>query len=158
MKKVSIIIFSFFIVIFLWSCNKKRILSNEIISEIEQKRIDYWKKDYKIVTFNTCLGLGYKNEHVRNLFKLDRSHHQDFAYGLNGYKYIDSLVQPIILAAKKDSIQHFNRYLKGMNKIEQAELNGLPLIKHCLEFYASERLDSIATSRVTEMEILWKKL
>jgi len=158
MKKESIIIFIVFTLLFLVSCEEEKVVPKEIISEIEQKRIDDWMKDYKIVTFQRCLFLGYdRNDQIRNLFKLDRSSHQNFAYGLNEYQYIDSLVQPIILRAKADSIQYFNNRLKGINEIEQAELNGLPLIKYCLEFYATERLDSIANSRVKEMKLLWKK-
>jgi len=158
MKRDTVIIFIVLTLLFLLGCNQEKVVPKKTISESEQKRIDYWEKDYKIVAFQRCLFLGYnKNDQIRNLFKLDRSSHQNFAFGLNEYQYIDSLVQPIILMAKADSVQHFNRRLKGMNEIEQAELNGLPLIKYCLEFYESERLDSIANSRIKEIEILWKK-
>ena len=45
---------------------------------------------------------------------------------------------------------------KGMNQIERDELNGLPMIRYCLEYYTSDELDSISNKRVEQMKFLWK--
>ncbi|MEL6987038.1 MAG: hypothetical protein AAGK97_04335, partial [Bacteroidota bacterium] len=123
----------------------------------QQYAFEYWVEDYKIVTFQRCLFNGYnRSETIRNLLKRDRSRHQDFAFGLPQYNYIDSLVQPIIQQAKADSIKFYKSHLEGRPTIEADDLNGIPLMKCCLEFYASEKLDSIAHARVNMMEQLWK--
>jgi len=72
------------------------------------------------------------------------------------YQYIDSIVLPVVEAAKRDSIQFFERKLSQINEIEQSEMNGISIIKYCLEFYTSQDLDSIATFKSKELEHLWK--
>ncbi len=125
----------------------------------EEQIIQNWITEYKNVTFQHCLWLGYsKSDEILNLLKVDRSTHQDFAFGsIEQYRYIDSIVHPVILRAKMDSTTYYNKFLKGMNEIERDELNGLPMMKYCLAFYVSDELDSIATSRIKQMKYLWQK-
>ena len=103
--------------------------------------------------------LGFnRSTEILNLLKIDRSTAQDFPFGLDQYKYIDTIVQPVILQAKLDSTKHYNKFLKGMNEIERDELNGLPMIKYCLEYFKSDELDSISNNRVEQMKKLWKSM
>ena len=118
-----------------------------------------WKQEYKNVTFHRCMFLGFnRSSEIRNLLKIDRSVAQDFPFGLNQHRYIDTIVQPIIKQAKQDSSKHYDKFLKGMNQIETDELNGLPMIKYCLEYYISDELDSISNYRVNQMRSLWKSI
>ena len=151
-------IFKYLVLLTLFSsCISKNNSSEQLKSEKESKAFDFWKQEYKNVTFHRCMFLGFnRSPEIRNLLKLDRSVAQDFPFGLNQYRYIDTIVQPIIKQAKQDSTKHYDKYLKGMNQVERDELNGLPMIKYCLEFYASDDLDSISNSRVNQMNSLWQ--
>lgn len=123
----------------------------------ETTAINNWKQEYKNVTFQRCMFLGYnRSSEIRNLLNIDRSAAQDFPFGLDQYRYIDTIVQPTIRQAKQDSAKYYDKYLKGMNQVERDELNGLPMIKYCLEYYGSDELDSIANRRVNQMNSLWK--
>ncbi len=138
-------------------CTSKSESLNQMKSDEEIEAFDDWKQEYKNVTFQRCLYLGHnRSTEILNFLKIDRSTAQDFPLGLNQYRYIDTIVQPIISRAKLDSITHYNKFLKGMNQIERDELNGLPMMKYCLEYYTSDELDSISNKRVDQMESLWK--
>lgn len=151
-------VYKYLIILTFFSCctNKSESL-NEIKSDEEIEAFNAWKQEYKSVTFQRCLYLGYnRSPEIMNLLKIDRSSAQDFPFELNQYRFIDTIVQPIITKAKLDSTTHFNKFLKGMNQIERDELNGLPMMKYCLEYYTSDKLDSISNKRVEQMESLWK--
>ena len=140
------------------SCIAKNQSNPEIKNDAEIKAINTWILEYKNVTFQRCLYLGFnRSTEIFNLLKLDRSTAQDFPFGINQYRYIDTIVQPVIKQAKLDSAKHYNKYLKGMNDIERDELNGKPMIKFCLQFYVSDKLEEIARERVTQMDFLWKE-
>jgi len=141
------------ILLLLLSCKSNFPKDNE-----EMLSKESWETDYKSVTFIRCIFLGLnKSEEIRNVLKMDRSTHQDFAYGLNEYKFIDSIVKPVIQQAKIDSANHYKKYLEGFNEIERDELNGLPIFRYCLDFCSSDEFKILATERVDQMEYLWKK-
>lgn len=115
-----------------------------------------WVDDYRYVAFRRCVYLGLNRQaDVKSVFQRDHSTSQDFPYGLEGYKKIDSLVQPIIQSAKADSIKHYQKYLKGRNEIEIADLDGLPIFKYCLDYFESEQLKKIANSEISKRKHLW---
>jgi len=146
----------FLLVLIFFSCSKKPF--DKLTAKEEAAKI-IWKQDYKIVTFKKCLKYGLNNNsEIIHIIKLDRSTHQDFAYGVENYKFIDTLVMPIIANAKKDSAEYFDTHLYNFHPIEQKDLNGIPILKHCLEFYESDELDSVATVKINEMPILWMNL
>lgn len=154
MIRITVCIFTFFSFL---SCNSNEANQPSRVPPKELSAFNMWEKEYKNVTFQRCLLLGFsKSDQIRNLMKLDNSTHQDFAFGLEQYKYIDSIVQPIIKRAKIDSIRNYKDNLDGMNVIEQNELNGLPLMKYCLEFYESDELNRIANQRINQMKFLWQ--
>ena len=145
------------LLLFCSSCANKNESLKKVMSEKEIETFKLWKQEYKNVTFQTCLYLGYnRSSEISNLLKIDRSTAQDFPFGMYQYKYIDTIVQPIISKAKLDSTTYYNKFLKGMNQIERDELNGLPMIRYCLEYYTSDELDSISNKRVEQMKFLWK--
>lgn len=151
-------VFKYLILLTFFSCctNKNESLK-QLKSDNEIEAFYIWKQEYKNVTFQRCLYLGHnRSTEILNLLKIDRSTAQDFPFGLNQYKYIDTIVQPIIAKAKLDSTTHYNKFLKGMNQIEKDELNGLPMMKYCLEYYTSDELDSISNKRVEQMKRLWE--
>jgi hypothetical protein len=151
-------VFKYLILLTFFSCctNKSESLK-QLKSDKEIEAFDAWKQEYKNVTFQRCLYLGHsRSTEILNLLKIDRITVQDFPFGLNQYRYIDTIVQPIITKAKLDSATHYNKFLKGMNQIEQDELNGLPMTKYCLEYYTSNELDSISNKRVEQMKNLWE--
>jgi phosphorylcholine metabolism protein LicD len=124
----------------------------------EQVSFELVKTQYKNVVFRACLSKAYNySEAYRSFDKLDKSTPQDFPFGIYQYRYIDTIVQPIVAKAKVDSTELYSWYFEGMNEIERNELNGLPMIKYCLEFYVSEELDSIANQRVLQMDALWRE-
>jgi len=88
---------------------------------------------------------------------MNRGPHQDFQYGLTEYQFIDSLVKPLISNAKIDSAKYFQKTLKNMNKIEQEELNGLPIFKYCLDFCNSKEFEDILIRKARDTKFSARK-
>lgn len=154
---MKIAVLSTLIILSTFGCNLNEMTKTSDLSDINLEVFEKWKIEYKNITFSRCLFLGFnRSDEIRNVMKLDNSTHQDFAFGLEQYRYIDSIVGPIIKLIKLDSVQNYHNKLQKINKIELNELNGKPVFKFCLEFYASEKLDKIAIERVNQMEFLWK--
>lgn len=143
MNSKIFIVFSFF----LFSCSTQKQTQS---SEKEVRVKAAWVKTFKNHVFHTCLTGGLNESGRKAIFEQDNSLPQDFPLGLPTYRYIDSIAQIPILAAKKDSTELYEWYFKGMNEIERNEMNGLPLIRHCLDFYTSPELDSIARARISQ--------
>ena len=148
----------FLVLLFIsFSCADQSKINEVNFTKNEESNFNFWLKEYKNVTFQRCLYLGFnKSSEIKAFLELDYSTHQDFAFGLPQYQYIDSIVQPVILQAKKDSIKFHEEYLKARPEIELDNMNGLPMMKYCLEFYTSEELKNIAKDKVLEMDFLWK--
>lgn len=153
MKKLYLL--NLILIIFISCQNEQQV--DQVSRDLEENQaFDTWVDEYKITTFQRCLFLGYnRSQEIRDLFKIDRSTVQDFPLGVDQYKYIDTLVQPIIEQAKLDSAENFNKYLNGMNKTEGTELNGIPIIKYCLGYFSSNELDSISKHRIQRLDFLW---
>jgi len=155
MKRVLIGLITLIVLI---SCATRKSNHLSEYTDEEQEAFDLRKTQYKNVVFRACLSEAYNySEAYRDFNKLDTSTPQDFPFGIDQYRYIDTIVQPIVVKAKVDSTELYKWYFEGMNEIERNELNGLPMIKYCLEFYISEELDSIANQRVLQMDFLWRE-
>jgi len=130
MKRVLIILIALVVLI---SCATRKSNHLSEYTDEEQEAFDLRKTQYKNVVFRACLSEAYNySEAYRDFNKLDTSTPQDFPFGI---------------------AELYKWYFEGMNEIERNELNGLPMIKFCLEFYISEELDSIANQRVLQMEL-----
>ena len=155
MKRVLIVLIALVVLI---SCATHKANHLTEFTDKEQTAFDIWKTQYKNVVFRACLSKAYNySEAYRNFNELDKSTPQDYPFGIYQYRYIDTIVQPIVAKAKVDSTEFYKWYFEGMNEIEKNELNGLPMIKYCLEFYVSEELNSIANQRVLQMDFLWRE-
>jgi len=147
---------SILLIVFL-SCSTIKQEKPKQISNKELETIDVWTTQYKNTTFQRCLFLGYKrSDDILSVLKKDNSGPNDFPFGVHQYRYIDTIVQPIIRKAELDSMVFYKKYLNGLPEIMISDMNGIPLMECCLDFYSSDKLDSIAESRVKQMNQLWR--
>ena len=76
----------------------------------------------------------------------------DFELGLLNYKYIDSLALNTKRVIIEDSISFYNKWIKNNREFKYMNLTGKRTIYHCLDYYKSNELDSIAKSRIKKMK------
>ena len=105
-----------------------------------------WKKEFKERAFCVCLLKGYENNDVQKfIVQNDKTYYSGI-----GIAIFDPALKPIIQQEveqmKKDSVA-------SIEKVGEAAV-GKRIFSHCLNFYKSKRLDSIARKEVPK----WKKL
>ena len=125
------------LLMFLTGCNAA---TKAVKDERKQWGFNNWKNDFKDRAFCLCLLEGYDNNEVTNfLLEKDKS----FYNGV-GQAIFDPVLKPIIQEEvekiKRDSIESINHEAEGAA--------GKRVINHCLQFYKSKRLNSIAKSQV----------
>jgi len=117
------------------SCSTIKQVNAKQISKRELETIDVWITQYKNTTFQRCLFLGYKRaDDILSVLKKDNSGPNDFPFGVHQYRYIDTIVQPIIRKAELDSMAFYKKHLDGLHEILISDMNGLPLMECCLDF------------------------
>lgn len=108
---------------------------------------DYRIREYKLYFFKKCLNYSFNNNLFSEMLRNDSSEMNDFPLGINGYKEIDSLARSVKNQIIQDSISRVRRYFE-LSEDESKELtDGKRIIRLCLDYYESPKLDSFARSR-----------
>jgi molybdopterin-guanine dinucleotide biosynthesis protein len=133
MRKLKILVL--FLVIS--ACNQP---NSELLEQRKSWGFDNWESDFKERALCLCLLEGYENEEIKNyILKHDKSYFNGI-----GIAIFDPTLKPIIQkeVAKInqdsiDSVERFPEYSVGKR-----------IFSHCMEFYKSERLDSIVKKEI----------
>lgn len=137
------VFFIFICVLFIYSCNPKY---SELIEKRKSWGFDNWDSKFKDRALCLCLVEGYENKKIKNYIKNnDKSYYSGI-----GIAIFDPTLKPIIKREvekiRQDSIESVKRYPE--------HLRGKRIFEHCMEFYKSERLDSILKKEIPK----WKKI
>lgn len=75
----------------------------------------------------------------------------------DNYKYLDKIVLPVLDVIKNDSIKRAKQAVNNIayDGFKTVTVTASSNKNHCLEFYASPKLDSIANVQIAKMKILW---
>jgi molybdopterin-guanine dinucleotide biosynthesis protein len=131
-------IFKILILILLISaCNQTNV---ELKEQRKSWDFDHWKSKFKDRALCICLLEGYENEEIKKfILKTDKSYYSGI-----GIAIFDPTLKPIIAKEvakiKQDSINLIKRVPE--------HLVGKKIFSHCIEFYKSERLDSIIKKEI----------
>lgn len=114
-----------------------------------------YHQEFKTVFFCQCLRKGYQNNHsIKETLMQDNSQASDFPLGIYNYQLIDTLAQEVNEKILQDSIQIAKFFCNGecedKEEFERKRASGKigrRIIQHCLDYYESEELDSIARSK-----------
>ncbi|HFA50307.1 MAG TPA: hypothetical protein ENJ95_14945 [Bacteroidetes bacterium] len=142
---ISILFFSF-------SCNRNIVKKDQLENN---PSYEFWVNDFKETVFVQCLKRGYNDSDIYNEFINEETNIQDFPLGIVTYRFIDSLAENIRYKIYVDSIGFYNKWIKNNNDFLHDGLTGKRTIHHCLEYYRSEELDSIAKAHIKPKKYLY---
>ncbi len=119
------------------ACNQP---NSELMEQRKSWGFDNWESEFKERALCLCLLEGYENEEIKNyILKNDKSYYSGI-----GIAIFDPTLKPIIrkevAKIKQDSIESVERVPE--------HLVGKRIFGHCMEFYKSERLDSIVKKEI----------
>jgi len=97
---------------------------------------------FKYLVFRKCLENGYNDSEDVNAILNEELLLVDFPYGIETFKLIDSLSHKVKSKIESDSIFLKEKWLTKNSDFEN--LRGKRVIAHCLDYYISPELDSIA--------------
>ena len=130
--------------LFLLCCGRKVI---EEISEEQNVNV----REFKLVFFLNLVWLmdiimkfGFKK-----VLSTDRSLMGDFPLGMSNYKLIDSLANNQLKLIRNDSMLWMNKH---PNELHAYVPNRKRVLKHCLDYYNSFELDSIARNATKDVK------
>ncbi|OWK96999.1 hypothetical protein AP75_13550 [Kaistella haifensis DSM 19056] len=122
-------------------------MSCSVSKELRKERKDWdfknWEQEYKDRAFCLCISNGYENKELEKLLiRYDRS-----LYNPLGRAIFDKSLVPIIkneiVKIRIDSINSIGKYPDDLKTI----YNKREVLSHCINFYKSEMLDSLAKSQ-----------
>lgn len=120
--------------------------SQQLIEQRKSWHYQNWKQDFKDRTFCLCLLEGYQNKDLhRKIVEIDNSYYNAIATAL-----FDSIISMNL----KDELKKMKT--DSIYRIEHVSESGQGkrIFNHCLKYYKSKKLDSIA-----KMESLkWRKI
>lgn len=139
MKFIKLCILTLFITSILFSCNTKK----ELAKERKEWNFKNWDKAFKERAFCLCQLKGFENQYLENnLMKNDKSY-----YSALGIAIFDTIIIPQIKKETKlirlDSINAIGTFPEDL----KSQLQKRSVMNHCIEFYNSRRLDSLANSQ-----------
>ena len=125
------------LLLFISACNQSNI---ELTEQRKSWGFDNWESDFKERALCLCLLKGYENEEIKSyILKHDKSYFSGI-----GIAIFDPTLKPIIqkevAKIKQDSIE-------SVQNVPE-KLVGKRIFSHCIEFYKSERLDSIVKKEI----------
>lgn len=120
----------------LFSCS----ITKELREERKEWNYKNWDQEFKERAFCLCQLKSFENiELERILWKNDKSYYDPL-----GIAIFDEVLEPLIIKETKsvrlDSINSIGRYPDDLKSLLQKRA----VANHCLEFYNSKRLDSLA--------------
>lgn len=145
--------------LFLNSCShsEEKKLSGQQSQFVPQNYLDKLIPEFKVNFFCSCLREANQNSHaIKEVLNQDNSIASDFPLGIENYQLIDSLARKVNESILQDSIQlatFFCGDCKDKEEFERKRANGKigrRIMTHCLDFYESEELDSIARQAFRE--------
>lgn len=133
MRKLKILV----LLLIISACNQP---NSELMEQRKSWGFDNWESDFKERALCLCLLEGYENEEIKNyILKHDKSYFNGI-----GIAIFDPTLKPIIQTEvakiKQDSIESVERVPE--------HFVGKRIFSHCMEFYKSERLDSIVKKEI----------
>ena len=114
----------------------------------ERKSWNYksWKDDFKDRAFCLCLLEGYENKDIKEfILKNDKSYFSGIAPPIFD-PVLNPIIQREIEEMKKDSLESIEKVSEGKA--------GKMIFNHCLEFYKSQRLDSLTKRQIPK----WRRI
>ena len=122
-------------------------ISCSVPKELRKERKDWnfknWKQEYKDRALCLCITQGYENKELKKTFiKYDRS-----LYNPLGIAIFDKSLIPIInkesIKIRTDSINSLGKYPEDLKTV----YNKRAVLTHCINFYNSKMLDTLANSQ-----------
>ncbi|WP_072973397.1 hypothetical protein [Flavobacterium saccharophilum] len=146
MKQIRIFTIIFFGMQIFFSCSSTK----ELREERKVWNYKNWDKEFKERAFCLCQLKSYENKGLENaLWENDKSY-----YNPLGMAIFDEVLEPKIKKEMEiirlDSINSIGKYPDDLKPILQKRA----VINHCLEFYNSKRLDSLAKTQ----QKYWNKI
>ncbi len=103
---------------------------------------------FKYLVFRDCLKSGYNNSSSINEILKEEIMIFDFPFDIPTYTYIDSLSDNIRNTIIEDSLYLKQTWL--VTNPDFKDMSGKRVIAHCLDYFISSELDSIAKSRISK--------
>ena len=119
------------------ACNQSK---SELIEERKSWEFDKWESKFKDRALCLCLLEGYENEEIKSyILKNDKSYYDGI-----GIAIFDPTLKPII---QKEIAQIRQDSIESIKNVPE-HLVGKRIFNHCMEFYKSEKLDSILKKEI----------
>ena len=97
---------------------------------------------FKYLIFRKCIENGYNDSGEVNAILKEEILLVDFPYGIETIKLVDSLAYQVRVKIESDSIFLKEKWLTKNSDFQ--DLSGKRVIAHCLEYFLSPELDSLA--------------
>ncbi len=145
MKKIKLfrLIKILSIILLLSSCSQQQKLLRE---ERKSWEFNNWKNNFKDRALCLCMIEGYENKDIKEYIK---KYDKSYFSGI-GIAVFDPALKPVI---EREVTKMRTDSIESIIKVPE-HIVGKRIFEHCLEFYKSKRLDSIAKSQMVE----WKKI
>jgi len=119
------------------ACNQP---NSELMEQRKSWGFDNWESEFKERALCLCLLEGYENEEIKSyILNNDKSYYSGIGIAIFD-PTLKQIIRKEVAKIKQDSIQSVERvpeYLAGKR-----------IFSHCMEFYRSERLDSIVKKEI----------
>ncbi|QXP78832.1 MULTISPECIES: hypothetical protein [Winogradskyella] len=133
MRIYKILIF----ILLISGCNQP---NSELMEQRKSWGFDNWESEFKERALCLCLLEGYENEEIKNyILKNDKSYYNGIGIAIFD-PTLKQIIRKEVAKIKQDSIQSVERVPE--------HLVGKRIFSHCMEFYKSERLDSIVKKEI----------
>ncbi len=144
--KISKVTVSFITLILLLHCSPPKQLSK---SSYDQWYRESCILEFKLTAFRKCLRCGYhNNDEINSLLASDRSHVSDFRLGYENYKLADSIGASQYSKIIADSLKLNPLWIQHLDSVDAANAtSGNYVLKHCLELYTGNYLDSMSRAK-----------
>ena len=119
------------------ACNQT---TSELIEQRKSWGFDNWESEFKERALCLCLLEGYENEEIKSyILKNDQSYYDGIGIAIFD-PTLKQIIRKEVAKIKQDSIASIERVPE--------HLEGKRIFNHCMEFYKSDRLDSIVKKEI----------
>jgi len=124
--------------------------SKDLREERKKWKFSRWEQYFKDRALCLCVLQGLNNKAIQDsIIKFDKSYYNPLGIAVFDHK-IKQLLKNEVLQMQADSINTIGRYPEDIRSL----LEGKRVMNHCIEFYRSKKLDSVAKAEKKE----WKKI